>query len=85
MSHYIVQSAAAQMPSSVKARYRKVAVLEVEDGIDRVAMISPRARGVIRIVHLRDRLNVGRQVRSAYAKALQWAEEYAKELNANGK
>lgn len=32
MSHYIVQSAAACMPSSCKGRYRRVAVLEVEDG-----------------------------------------------------
>jgi hypothetical protein len=33
MKHFIVQSACAQMPASVKAPYKRIAVLEVEPGV----------------------------------------------------
>jgi hypothetical protein len=81
MSHFIVQTAAASMPQSCWGTYRRVAVLEVEDGVQKVAMISRRARGVVRIVHLADKLSVGKTARCAYEKALAWAKEYAAELN----
>jgi hypothetical protein len=82
MSHYIVQSAAACMPSSCRGTYRRVAVLEVEDDVERAAMISPRARGVIRVVRTWERRNVGRTSRCAYAIALAEAEALAAELGA---
>lgn len=85
MSHYIVQTAAAAMPSSCWGVYRRVAVLEVHDGVQHVAMISPRARGVVRVVHTQEKLNVGKTARCAYEKALAWATAYAAELNADAK
>ena len=75
MSTFIIQTAAAQMPSSCKGRYRRVAVLEVEDGLERVAMISERARGVIRIVQTWEKLNVGISARCAYQRALRDARD----------
>jgi hypothetical protein len=78
---FIVQTAAAQMPASCKYPYRRVAVLEVAADVERVAMISARARGVVRVVQTWEKLNVGRQVRSAYAVALLEANKMAAELN----
>jgi hypothetical protein len=81
---YIVQTASAKMPTSVKAPYRRVAVLEVEPGITRVALISERARGVVRIVQTWERCHAGRRFspNTAYAKALREAEAQATTLNA---
>jgi hypothetical protein len=71
MSKFIIKSSAACMPSSCKwGPYRRVAVLEVEDGVDSVKMISPRARGVIQVVRTWERLFVGKTDRCAYERAL---------------
>lgn len=80
---FIVQTASAKMPNSVRSPYRRVAVIETKPGVQRVAMISPRARGVVRIVQTWERLNVGRphSTRSAYAVALREAETLAVRLN----
>jgi len=78
---YIVQTAAACMPSSCWGRYGKVAVLEVDAGLERVAMISARSRGCRRVVALWDRRHVGGD-RSAFAVARRDAEELAARLNA---
>ena len=75
MTHYIVQTAAAKMPTSCWGTSRRVAVLEVEDGVESVAMISERAKGVVRVVETWERLNVGTTDRCAYEMAL--AEAYA--------
>jgi len=82
MSKFIVQTAAANMPASCKfGRYRRVAVLEVHEGIDRVSMISSRARGVVRVVETWERCSVGKMVRSTYVRALAEAERMAATLN----
>ena len=81
MTHYIVQSAAAQMPSSVKARYRRVAVLEVQEGLTYVSMISKHAKGVIRVVKTWEKLHVGKTDKSAYNVALAEATALAAQLN----
>jgi hypothetical protein len=78
---FLVMTSSAKMPSSVKARYRNVAVVET-DGTKYPAMISGHARGLVRIVSYRGRLNVGKCVRSAYALALAEADALAEELNA---
>jgi hypothetical protein len=78
-TNFIVMTAAAKMPSSCKGHYRKVAVCEVEVG-KQPAMISERARGMVRIVELWDRLNVGGP-KSAYQLALVDAQRMAIELN----
>lgn len=81
MSHFIVQDAAAPMPSSCKGHYRRVAVLEVQDGLLYVSMISPRARGCVRVVATWERLNVGSTERCAYRRALAEAQAMADRLN----
>ena len=81
-THYIVQTAAACMPSSCWGEYGRVAVIEVEAGLERAAMISPRARGVVRVVRVWDKLNKGTSERCAFARALADARELATQLNA---
>ena len=57
---FIVMVASKHMPSKVKARYLKVALVEIEAGFEgKPKIISERARGVKRIVELRDRLHAG--------------------------
>jgi hypothetical protein len=80
MSHYIIQTASAKMPSSCRSPYRRVAVLEVAEGVERASMISDRASDVIRVVATWERLNVGTTQRSAYARALRDAEKMVDEL-----
>jgi uncharacterized protein YbaA (DUF1428 family) len=80
MTHFIVQVRTAKMPTSVKAPYRRVAVLEVQDGIDNVSMISSRARGVVRIVETWERCHA-RGKNTAFTRALAAAQELAAQLN----
>ena len=82
MSHYIVASSRAKMPTTCWGRYRRVAVLEVEDGVSSVAMISDRARGCVRVVRTWERLYEGTTERCAYRVALSEAWELAEALNA---
>ena len=70
------------MPSSCRGVYRRVAVLEVEQGLEYVSMISPRARGCARIVETWEKLNVGSTPRCAYERALAAARALAADLNA---
>lgn len=81
MSHYIVKTSSAKMPSSCWGRYAHVAVLEVEDGVESVSMISERAKGVIRIEGVWWSRNVGKTDRCAYACALKDANALADRLN----
>ena len=81
-THFIVQDAAAFMPSSCWGVYRRVAVLEVDAPSKRVAMISTRARGCHRVVKTWERLNVGKTDRCAFNRAYAEAEKLAAELNA---
>ena len=80
MSQFIVQTAAANMPSSCKGIYRRVAVLEVEDGVTSVKMISPRARGVVRVVATWEKCHAKGE-NTAFSRALADAREMAAELN----
>ncbi len=76
---FIVMTASAKMPGSVKAPYKRVAVVEVEAGAA-PKMISERARGVVRIVQTWERLHA-RGVNTAYARALVVARDLARDLN----
>lgn len=69
------------MPASCRGRYRRIGLLEVEDGVEFVAMISERARGVLRIVKTWEKLSVGRTMKSAYGRALAEATRLADALN----
>jgi hypothetical protein len=81
MASYIVKCSAAKMPGTCWGIYRRIAVLEVEDGVESVAMISPRARGCVRVVQTWERLNVGTTDRCAYQRAMVEAEDLADALN----
>jgi len=81
-TEYIVKTSAAKMPRSCWGRYVRVAVLEVEAGTE-PAMISERARGVVRIVETWERLSVGKTNRCAAARAVAEAEALAARLGAN--
>jgi hypothetical protein len=82
-TRHIVMTASACMPAKCWGRYGKVAVVELEPGFEgRPAMISERARGVVRIVELWDRMHVGKTDRCAFAVAKAEAEELCNELNA---
>jgi hypothetical protein len=78
---YIVKTSAARMPSSVKARYSHVAVMDVEPDTW-PSMISPRARGVRRIVQTWARCHVGQTDRCAFKRAVAEADRLAAQLNA---
>lgn len=80
-THFIVQTAAAPMPSGCWGTYKRVAVLEVESHLDVVSMISTHARGCLRVVQTWEKLNVGTSERCAYRVALKVARAMADELN----
>ena len=80
-TEFIVMTANAQMLSSVRSRYMKVAVCEVEAGV-RPKMISERAKGMVRIVTFADKLHAGQGgPRTAYAIAKADAERLCAGLN----
>lgn len=79
---YIVMTASAKMPASVKARYRRVAVVELDGTVDQPAMISPRARGVARVVQTWERQHVGQTARCAYNVAMTEAAALVANLSA---
>jgi hypothetical protein len=81
---FIVQSASASMPASVKAPYRRVAVLEVNDNLEGPAsMISARSRDVVTVVETWERCHAGwdNGPRTAFARAEADAERLAAKLN----
>ena len=71
---------AAKMPGTCWGKYRRVAVLEVVQGTI-PAMISKRARGVVRVVAKWEKLNVGTTHRCAFQRALDEAHILAAQLN----
>ena len=80
MTTYIVQTASAHMPRSVKAPYRRVAVIQVQPGVTGVSMISKRARGVIQIVQTWERCHA-HGTNNAYLRAYLEACQLAIKLN----
>lgn len=78
-TEFIVQTAAACMPSSCWGRYRRVAVLEVVKGVE-PKMISARARGVVRVVQTWERRHVGLTERGAYQRAVAEAQDLVSQL-----
>lgn len=79
--HYIVQTAAAKMPASVKAAYGRVAVLLVDADRESVSMISARAIGCHEVVATWEKRCKGTTERSAFRVAIREAEELAARLN----
>ena len=95
---FIVMTASARMPSSCWGHYRRVAVIEMDDdwlAVQRMrdviegrrprrgpAMISERARGVVRIVATWERRHVGSTERCAYIRAIGEAQSLIDRLTA---
>lgn len=83
----IVMTAPAKMPSSVKARYRRVAVVKLDPAWaaehpgETPKRICERARGVKEIVKTWERLLVWQTEGCAYQRALAEAYDLAHEIN----
>ena len=88
MSRYIVMSASACMPGSCWGRYRRVAVVELDDGFQgEPKFIGEHARGVRRVVRVWERCNQGvafPHARCAASYAWREATGLAERLNAGG-
>ena len=80
-THFIVQSAAANMPASCWGRYDHHAVLEVDAGLEHVAMISEHARGCHEVVYDSGPCFSGITEKCASDIALAECQEMAQELN----
>jgi hypothetical protein len=82
-TEFVVRESSAHQPSSRKWMHRRtrVAVMEVEPGTF-PAMISARARGVIRIVRVWEDLYTGPSQHCQYARAMSAAREMAERLSA---
>ena len=82
---YIVMSASATMPATCWGRYRRVAVVQLTQQYTamgwRPAMISRRARGVLRIARDFGPQHTGATTRCAYNRALVQAVALAHTLN----
>jgi len=86
MTRYIVMERSAKMPSSCWGRYGKLAVVETSFTEGEPSMISLHAKGMVRIVNLRDKLHKGRGGdRTAYAIAKRELEAEAMRLNAEAR
>lgn len=81
-TEFIVITSAARMPCTCWGRYRNVALCEVEKG-KRPKMISERARGMVRIIDYRGKLNDGTTERCATARAIAELQAEADRLNAD--
>lgn len=98
MSNYIVQTSGmkignhvlrvsrAKMPGSCYggSNYYRVAVIEVEEGVDSVSMISKRAKGVRKIVRTWERVYAGQSFPNgecAASRAYQEAVTIMRELD----
>jgi hypothetical protein len=83
---YVVMTSTAKMPASVRAPYRRVAVVQLTPdyaAANRLPkMISERARGVVRVIDFGKFPAAGSTPRSGLVSALQRAEEMARGLNA---
>lgn len=82
MSRYIVMTATAKMPASVKSPYRRVAVIETDlpEG-EEPKKIDARDKHVLRIVETWERQFVGATERCAYQRALAEAEAMVERLS----
>ena len=82
-TRYIVMTAAAKVSGAAKkGNYKRIAVVQAE-GDTVPAMISERAKGLVRIVQTWERLSVGKTARCAYAVALVEANALAASMTAD--
>ncbi len=79
-THFIIQTASANMPSSCNGRYSRIGLLEVDVDRNHVSMIAERARGVHQVVETWEKLSCGGP-QSAFAQAYLEALEIRDRLN----
>lgn len=84
MAMWVVMTSSAQMPNSCWGKYRRVALVLLTQEYTarnmRPAMISSRARGVVRLEDMGHH-SVGKTDRCAYARTLKEATRRAHDLN----
>jgi len=85
MSRYIVMTSVAQVKGNARryGRYKNVAVVEIEGDVW-PKMISPRAKGVIAVIHQWKGQYEGSTDRCQYRRALAKAYALAHDLNHPG-
>ena len=71
---YQILTASAKMPLSCKGIYKRIAIVETASAA-RPKMISPHAKGVIRIIQTWENLHVGKTDRCEFARAMREAED----------
>lgn len=70
-SEIIIVTKTACMPSSNKfGRYGKIGVMEVKKG-STPKMISNRAKGVIKVIEIFDRLHIGKTSKGAFQRKIE--------------
>lgn len=80
--HYIIQDASCSLPLTRWGSYRHVAVLQVDVHLERVSMISLRAKGVHEIVwDSGSRCATGRRTRASFCHACTVAQRMCDVLN----
>lgn len=79
---YYVKVSAAQMPSNCYGKYKRVALVKIKNGSNRLPIrISPLDKSVDHILMLWDKVNVGITSRSAYSRVLTEAMSIKNRLN----
>src|SRR5262249_35939121 len=83
---WVVMTASARMPSACRGKYRRVAIVQLNQEYTahgwQPKMISDRARGVLRVVDYGHH-SVGKTRRCAYAKALEEAQGRGRVLHSS--
>jgi hypothetical protein len=79
---FVLKTASAKMPSSVKAPYRRIGILLMNEGYTHALGISDRYKGVKRVVYQSTALHAGGLgPGTAYARELRFAERLCELLN----
>ncbi len=80
-THFTIMTSCASMPARYRGKYKNIAIVEYEGG-KVPAMISERARGMVRIVRRWNCQYVGKSSNCEYARSMREAEDYLAALNA---
>lgn len=77
---FVLKISSAKMPNSCYGIYKRIGLLEVEDGTI-PTMISVQAKAVKRIVKTWERLHCGKTEKSEFYRVLKEAQALCEELN----
>jgi len=79
MASYIVKESSSTGFAQYK-NYVRIAILKVEHGVKHVSMISERAKGVIEIIQVWEKVHKGHTTSSKYFHIMREAHELAEKL-----